>query len=246
MGTTPNTILKFDTIKKYITLVGGILEKVKIKYTDPDTLSDVLITPMVRYATTNKSLYRIERGRTPFKLETSNDTWKYPIIMFKLDGMSYDTQRFSVSNVKFMGDITTTAGLERMTKFFKNPIPFDYNFTIEMHSNVLSHTFDFIENFVVYFNPANTFTIEIITSTDGKVTMVHDAVCFINSFEIPQAPEELDNNTHEAISTVKINLVVKGLLIPPLTDVHVIKYIKQKFIIEDTDELVIEETHPTP
>jgi hypothetical protein len=163
MAREPVASIKLNTIRNYINLIGGFLNKVRIKDYNPRTNTYTDIVPLVRYATTNKVLYRVNASSSKFNLalETQNDIWKYPIILFKLNGMSYDVNRLSVSGLQITGDKYTNNALNSSTGLVKSLIPIDYNFSIEMHSNVYSHLLDFIENFVVYFNPANTYTVTL-------------------------------------------------------------------------------------
>lgn len=245
MGVIPTEAIKFDTIQKYITLIGGILEQVRIKTIHPINNTNIIIKPLVRYYNTHKALYRWFKTRQGLELETGNDIWKYPIILFKLNDMQYSTDRFKISPLTIEGrkEDPTTQQAENVVNYIKNLIPFDYNFQIEMHSNVYSHLLDFIENFVVYFNPANTFTTTLLETKDSNdetiLKLRTNSLIYINSFSLPQPPEEINEETNEPITSVVINLVVRGVLIPPIKDARLVKTLKTIFGIENDSGLIV-------
>jgi hypothetical protein len=63
---------------------------------------------------------------------------------------------------------------------------------------------------------------------------------------LSEPPHEIDENTHEAITSVTIDLVLKGILIPPISNAKIIKTMTTTFNLDqEFTNVETEDVNPT-
>jgi hypothetical protein len=235
MGTLPQSPIKYDTTKKYISFIGGYLNRIKIPHKRSDGSIEE-IKPLVRFMNTNKTLLRKQYERTVENrdIATYQDIWKFPYLTYKLSSLTYDEERQEISRYSMKGDIPDE--LNQADVQYLNPIkPYNFTFDITLYSNLYSHLLDFIENISYVFSPANVFDLSMFRSTTTDFKLIHRTVIYLNSLSIPDPIDVIDEKTNEAIQSVDVQFVVKGLIIPPITNAKVINLINSNILTVDND-----------
>lgn len=247
MGRLSTQAIKFDTIKTYIAFIKRLLTYVKILHpriqNGQKTFEE--IQPMVRFENSNKSMWRKLYEAYDRDIITNADIYKFPLVSFKLSNMSLDQKRFGVSPYKFEGEIRDQSQqLSNLAKYLKTPVPYNYTFSVTIWSNLYSHLLDYIENFVYHYTPANVFTLKILESNDKQFKLLHDTVLYINDFAVPEPSDTIDENTNQPIQSMNLNIVLKGIQIPAITEASVIKHIQSNYSLTNADLSELESSGP--
>jgi hypothetical protein len=206
----------FQTIRKYVTLVGTLFDDISIIRTDSNGDMTALIKVPITYAPKDKMLARIQQDPN---IDRPTATITLPVMSFEMTNVRYDGARKLHTVGKVAYGNTTPGSL----KYQYNPVP--YNFDFELHilvKNAEDGT-KIVEQILPYFTP--DFTVSVNLIPEMGITMEIPVV--MNG--ISQQDTYNGSFTERQSLTWTLGFTVKGYLYGPVKSSAIIKYANTVF-----------------
>lgn len=221
-----------NTIRNIIGVFGTVFNDIKITKLQSDTTTKTVKVPL-KYAPKQHYIAALMRK---MQSDSSLISTEFPSISYFLDSIEYDASRKTQSLNRFEKDNSPTV----KTSMY-NPVPYLFNFTLNIFGNSSNDVFQIVEQIAGYFTPNVTIKVLMLPAMDIE----EDVTISLNGIT-PGDNWEEQTDTNRLISW-QLGFQVKGHLYPPIRDVKIITnaIINIEDITVDPDGYLLEQVHET-
>jgi hypothetical protein len=207
----------FDTIRKYVILVGTLFNDIKIVKTDKTGKVTSLVAVPVTYGPKDKMLARITQDPT---LSRQTATFPLPMISFEMGQMKYDGTR----KLNTLGKSTVKNDANTF-KYQYNPVPYNIDFKAYVYAKNAEDGTKIIEQILPFFTPDWTTTVKLIP----EVEIIMDIPVILNSVNYEDKYDGEFKDRRSIIWT--LDLMLKGYIYGPVKKSGIIKFVDTTFYI---------------
>jgi hypothetical protein len=212
----------FSTIRKYVVLMGTLINDIRITRTDKDgKLIDLIKVPL-SYAPKEKMLTRIENDPNidrPFGI-------LLPRISFEMISMSYDGSR-KLPTINRISSKDTDAN---KLKYQYNPVPYNIQFRAYVYVKNAEDGTKIIEQILPFFTPEWTSTVKLIPEMD----VIMDIPIVLDSISIEDAYTP-DFAQRRALIW-NLDFTLKGYIYGPIKKSGIIKFANTTFYLPNVPD----------
>lgn len=212
----------FSLIRKYVILMGTLLNNIRITRTDKDgNVTDLMRVP-ITYAAKDKMLARVIQDPN---LDRPSAAPSLPLISFEMGKMTYDGTR----KLNTVGKATVKDNsLPAKFKYQYNPVPYNIGFKVYIYVKNAEDGTKIVEQILPYFTPDWTTTVNLIP--EMEVTM--DIPIILNNINYS---DTYDGEFQKRRMIIwELDFTLKGYLYGPVKSSAIIKFIKTNFYIPST------------
>lgn len=209
----------FGLIRKYVILMGTLLNNVKITRTDSTGAVTSLLKVPITYGPKDKMLARINQDPN---LDRPTATAPLPMISFEMGKMVYDgTRKLNTVGKTAVKDASNA----NKFKYHYNPVPYNIDFKVYVYAKNAEDGTKIIEQILPYFTPDWTTTVNLIPEVDVKV----DIPIILNNINYSDNYDGEFKDRRAIIWT--LDFVLKGFIYGPVKSSGIIKFINTNFYI---------------
>lgn len=209
----------FSLIRKYVILMGTLLNDIRITRTDKDGNVTSLLKVPITYAAKDKMLARVIQDPG---IDRPSATTPLPMISFEMGKMAYDGAR----KLNTIGKVSVKDP-DNVSKFKYqyNPVPYNIQFKAFIYAKNAEDGTKIIEQILPYFTPDWTTTVNLIPEVE--VTM--DIPIVLNNISYTDNYDGTYENRRAIIW--ELDFTLKGYIYGPVKTSGIIKFIKTNFYI---------------
>lgn len=209
----------FSLIRKYVILMGTLLNNIHITRTDANGNVTNLMRVPITYGPKDKMLARIKQDPG---LDKPSAAPNLPMISFEMGQMSYDKDRklTTIGKSTYRNDTDLSK-----FKYQYNPVPYNIEFKAYIYAKNAEDGTKIIEQILPYFTPDWTTTVNLIPEVDIKI----DIPIILNNIQYSDNYDEAYTERRAIIWT--LDFVLKGYIYGPVKTSGVIKFIKTNFYV---------------
>ena len=209
----------FSLIRKYVILLGTLLNNIRITRTDKDGNVTSLLKVPITYAAKDKMLARVIQDPS---IDRPTATTPLPMISFEMGKMAYDgSRKLNTIGKVSVKDATDTSKF----KYQYNPVPYNIQFKAFIYAKNAEDGTKIIEQILPYFTPDWTTTVNLIPEVE--VTM--DIPIVLNNISYTDNYDGAYENRRAIIW--ELDFTLKGYIYGPVKTSGIIKFIKTNFFI---------------
>jgi len=211
----------FSLIRKYVILMGTLLNNIRITRTDKNgNVIDLLKVP-ITYAPKDKMLARVLQDPA---LDRNSATLSLPMISFEMGEIKYDGTRklntIGKSTVK-----STVAGEQSKFKYQYNPVPYNITFKVFVYAKNVEDGTKIIEQILPYFTPDWTTTCNLIP----EMEIAMDIPIILTNIDYS---DKYDGQYKDRRMIIwSLDFLLKGYFYGPVKKSAIIKFININFFI---------------
>ena len=212
------TTFYHGTTKKLIVAFGSVFNNIHVqrKESDGTLLKDIRVP--LAYESRKKYLARL--------IQDSVKNRQVPRMGFIMTGMEADYSRSvnQMNEYKF-----TQVGNTSKVTIMYTPIPYNYNFTLDVYVDYMDDGLQIVEQILPYFQPDFNIVIEEIPALDLKrdIPIELTGLTMLDEFEGEFSEQRIVNWTLE--------FIVKGWLYPPTREQDIVKEVDVKYSTPTSD-----------
>jgi T4-like virus Myoviridae tail sheath stabiliser len=212
----------FSLIRKYVILVGTLVNDIVIIKTDKSGNQTGIIKVPVTYAPKDKMLARVLQD-PDISRQTATPT--LPLISFEMGQIRYDGTRKlnTVGKISIKKDSNTF-------KYQYNPVPYNFEFKVYIYVKNTEDGTKIIEQILPYFTPDWTTTVKLIP----EVEEIKDIPVILNDVKYEDTYDKDFKERRAIIWT--LDLTLKGYLYGPVKSSGIIKFVKTNFYIPNVPD----------
>jgi hypothetical protein len=215
----------FGLIRKYVILMGTLLNQIRITRTDKTGNVISLLKVPITYGPKDKMLARIKQDPG---IDRPTAMLPLPMISFEMGKMSYDGTR-KLNTIGKMS-VKDNSNISKF-KYQYNPVPYNIDFKIYIYAKNAEDGTKIVEQILPYFTPDWTTTVKLIP--EMEITM--DIPIILTN--ITQTDNYDGDFTKRRAIIWQLDFVLKGYLYGPVKNSGIIKFIKTNFYIPTTDNI---------
>jgi len=211
----------FSLIRKYVILMGTLLNNIRITRTDANGNTIDLLKVPITYAPKDKMLARIMQDPA---LDRPTATATLPMISFEMGEIKYDGSRklntIGKSTVK-----STGADQKSIFKYQYNPVPYNISFKAYIYAKNVEDGTKIIEQILPYFTPDWTTTCSLIP--EMEISMDIPIVLTNINYD-----DKYDGQFKDRRTIIwSLDFLLKGYFYGPVKKSAIIKFINLNFYI---------------
>lgn len=209
----------FSLIRKYVILMGTLLNNIRITRTDSSGNVTALLKVPITYSAKDKMLARVLQDPA---LDKTNAVPALPMISFEMGKMSYDGTR----KLNTIGKIAVKdADNASKFKYQYNPVPYNIDFKVFVYAKNAEDGTKIIEQILPYFTPDWTTTVNLIP----EVNVTMDIPIILNNIGYS---DKYDGAYAERRAIIwELDFTLKGYIYGPIKSSGIIKFIRTQFYI---------------
>lgn len=209
----------FGLLRKYVILMGTLLNNISITRTDKDGNVTSLLRIPITYAPKDKMLARVIQDPG---LDKETAVGPLPIISFEMGDLKYDGQRkLNTINKVSVKDATDAD----VFKYQYGPVPYNIEFKVYIYVKNAEDGTKIVEQILPYFTPDWTTTVQLIP----EVNETRDIPIILTNIN---QTDNYDGDYKERRAIIwQLDFLVKGYLYGPVKKSGVIKFINNNFYI---------------
>jgi hypothetical protein len=210
------TTFYHGTTRKLIVAFAAVFNNIHVQRKDGANVTDIKVP--IAYESQKKYLARL--------IKDTKKNRQVPRMGFIMNGMELDVNR----SMNQMNELTFNHTSDDMKKFkMFSPIPYNFNFTLDIYVDYMDDGLQIIEQIVPYFQPDFNVVIEEIPELEIQrdVPIVLGGVTMTDEFEGEFGEHRIVNWT--------LDFVMKGWVYPPVTDGKIIKKITANYKLPGVD-----------
>lgn len=213
----------FGLIRKYVILMGTLLNQIRITKTDSSGTVTSLVRVPITYAPKDKMLARIIQDPA---LDKSSAVAPLPMISFEMGKMTYDgTRKLNTIGKVSVRDATNADKF----KYQYNPVPYNIDFKVYVYAKNAEDGTKIIEQILPYFTPDWTTTCNLIP----EVNVTMDIPIILNNITYSDTYDGAYSERRAIIW--ELDFVLKGYLYGPIKSSGIIKFVRTQFYIPSTN-----------
>lgn len=211
----------FDTIRKYVILVGTLFNDIRITKTDKTGKEISLVRVPITYGPKDKMLARVFQDPN---IDRQTATMPLPMISFEIGKMEYDGSRklHTTGRIAVKSDVT---GEKSKFKYQYNPVPYNINFKVFVYAKNVEDGTKIIEQILPFFTPDWTTRVKLIP----EMEIIMDIPVILNNIDYSDNYAGDLKDRRQIIWT--LDLTVKGYLYGPVKKTSIIKFVNVDFFI---------------
>ena len=204
------------TTRKLIVAFASVFNNIHVQRKDGANITDIKVP--IAYESQKKYLARL--------IKDTKKNRQVPRMGFIMNGMDIDLTRAGNQMNVYTYDHGTDTN--KAAKHF-SPIPYNFNFTLDIYVDYMDDGLQIIEQIVPYFQPDFNVVIEEVPvlNIERDVSISLESVTMTDEFEGDFGEHRIVNWTLE--------FVMKGHMYPPITDGEVIKEISMNYKFADAE-----------
>ena len=216
----------FGLIRKYVILMGTLVNNIKITRTDKEGNITELLKVPVTYAPKDKMLARVIQDPS---IDRQTAVAPLPLISFEMGKMSYDGSRKLPTINKSASKDSSDAN---KIKYQYNPVPYNIDFKVYVYVKNAEDGSKIIEQILPYFTPDWTTTISLIPELGINM----DIPILLTSI---QHTDTYDGQFKERRAIIwTIDFTLKGYIYGPVKKNGLIKFAKSNFYIPSSENAI--------
>jgi len=209
----------FGLIRKYVILMGTLLNNIRITRTDKEGNVINLMKVPITYGPKDKMLARIMQDPA---IDRENAVTALPIISFEIGKMRYDGDR----KLPTINKVSVSRKDDKNKfKYQYAPVPYNLDFKVFIYAKNVEDGTKIIEQVLPYFTPDWTTTCKLIPEVD----IVMDIPVILNNIEYSDNYAG-DFKDRRAIIW-ELDFIMKGYFYGPVKTGGIIKFITTNFYI---------------
>ena len=209
----------FSLIRKYVILMGTLLNDIRITRTDSAGNVTSLLKVPITYAAKDKMLARVIQDPA---IDRPSATTPLPMISFEMGKMDYDGTR----KLNTIGKVSVKdADNPSVFKYQYNPVPYNIQFKVFVYAKNAEDGTKIIEQILPYFTPDWTTTVNLIP----EVNVTMDIPIVLNNISYSDNYDGAYENRRAIIW--ELDFTLKGYIYGPVKKSGIIKFIKTNFYI---------------
>jgi hypothetical protein len=216
----------FGLIRKYVILMGTLLNQIHITRTDKAGNVVSLMKIPITYGPKDKMLARIKQDPG---IDRPTAVLPLPMISFEMGKMSYDGTR-KLNTIGKMS-VKDNSNISKF-KYQYNPVPYNIEFKVFVYAKNAEDGTKIIEQILPYFTPDWTTTVKLIPEMEVTI----DVPIILNN--ISQADNYDGEFVNRRAIIWQLDFLLKGYLYGPIKNSGIIKFVKTNFYIPTTDNIV--------
>ena len=214
----------FDTIRKYVILVGTLFNDIKVVKTDKSNNEVSLVRVPITYGPKDKMLARVFQDPN---IDRPTATFPLPMISFEMGKIKYDGAR----KLHTTGKITVQSNTSpTVYKYQYNPVPYNIEFKVHVYAKNVEDGTKIIEQILPYFTPDWTTRIKLIP----EMNVIMDIPVVLENIDYSDNYEGDLKDRRQIIWT--LDLVVKGYFYGPIKKSGIIKFVNVDFFIPEVPD----------
>lgn len=211
----------FSLIRKYVILMGTLLNNIRITRTDKNGNTINLLKVPITYAPKDKMLARVMQDPA---LDRNTATLPLPMISFEMGEIKYDGTRklntIGKSTVK-----STVTGEQSKFKYQYNPVPYNISFKVYIYAKNVEDGTKIIEQILPYFTPDWTTTCNLIP----EMEIMMDIPIILTNIDYS---DKYDGQYKDRRMIIwSLDFLLKGYFYGPVKKSAIIKFINVNFYI---------------
>ena len=218
------TTFYHGTTKKLIIAFGSVFNNIHVQRKESDgTLIKDIQVPLA-YESRKKYLARL--------IQDSKKNRQVPRMGFIMTGMVADYSR----SPNQMNEYKFTSSVAGKSTILYTPIPYNYNFTLDVYVDYMDDGLQIIEQILPYFQPDFNIVIEEIPALELKrdIPIELTGLTLTDEFE--------GDFSEQRIVNWNLDFEVKGWLYPPIRDQEIVETVDVTYtlpdIVDENDELI--------
>ena len=216
----------FSLIRKYVILMGTLVNNIRITRTDKSGNVTALIKVPVTYAPKDKMLARVLQDPA---IDRPTATIPLPLISFEMGQMRYDGSRKLPTINKV--SVKSSTDLNKI-KYQYNPVPYNIEFKMYVYAKNAEDGTKIIEQILPFFTPDWTTTVNLIPETE--ITM--DIPIVLNNINYNDNYDE--GFTKRRAIVWSLDFICKGYLYGPVKSAGIIKFINNNYYLPNSNNIV--------
>ncbi len=213
----------FGLIRKYVILMGTLLNTVRITRTNSSGEIVSLLRVPITYAPKDKMLARVVQDPG---LDAQSAVAPLPMISFEMGKMTYDGSRKLNTINKVSVKHATDAD---KFKYQYNPVPYNIEFKVYIYAKNAEDGTKIVEQILPYFTPDWTTTVNLIP----EVGITMDIPIVLNNIGYSDNYDGQYQNRRAIIW--QLDFVLKGYIYGPVKSSGIIKFAKGNFYLPTTN-----------
>lgn len=207
----------FDTIRKYIILVGTLFNDIKIVRTDKDGNVVALIKVPITYSPKDKMLARV-MGDPGIDKETAI---VLPVIAFEMGQMKYDGSR----KLNTLNRVSVKDTDKNKFAYQYGPVPYNIDFKVCIYVKNPEDGTKIIEQILPFFTPDWTTTVKLIPEVDET----RDIPVILDNIK---CEDKYDGDFKDRRALIwELDLTLKGYIYGPVKKGGIIKFVNTRFYL---------------
>lgn len=213
----------FSLTRKYVILMGTLLNNIRITRTDTSGNTTALLKIPITYGPKDKMLARIMQDPG---LDKPTAVAALPMISFEMGQMRYDGTRklntIGKSTVRYTDDINKF-------KYQYNPVPYNIDFKVYIYAKNTEDGTKILEQILPYFTPDWTTTCNLIPEVE--ITM--DIPVILSDIK---CEDKYDGEYTQRRTIIwELDFLLKGYFYGPVKKSGIIKFINTNFYVPSTN-----------
>ena len=213
----------FSLIRKYVILMGTLVNNIRITRTDSSGNITALIKVPVTYGPKDKMLSRTIQDPN---IDRQTATLPLPMISFEMGQMRYDGTRKlnTINRVSVKNDANSF-------NYQYNPVPYNIEFKMYVYAKNAEDGTKIIEQILPYFTPDWTTTVKLIPEVE--ITM--DIPIILNNISYS---DNYDGDFKDRRAIVwTLDFLLKGYIYGPVKTGGIIKFVENNFYIPNPNDV---------
>lgn len=213
----------FGLIRKYVILMGTLLNHIRITRTNKDGDVTSLLRIPITYGPKDKMLARITQDPG---LDVQTAVAPLPMISFEMGKLVYDgTRKLNTVGKVSVRDATDVDKF----KYQYNPVPYNIEFKVFVYAKNAEDGTKIIEQILPYFTPDWTTTCNLIP----EVNVIMDIPIVLNNISYSDNYDGAYKDRRAIIW--QLDFILKGYLYGPVKTSGIIKFVNANFYIPSTN-----------
>lgn len=164
---------------------------------------------------------------------TDGESWNvdkaFPIIGISLENVEYNSER----QVNRNSMVVYETGSMNVKKFF-NPVPYDFQFTVQIAAYYTIDILQIIEQVLPYFTPENYIEVQLpeLSIKNDSSTITEPLMMKVVYNDATKDEQTEIDETLDRVIIWTLNFTVQGYLLKPVTNESVIKQISINYFID--------------
>jgi hypothetical protein len=212
----------FGLIRKYVILMGSLLNNIRITRTDKDGNVTSLLKVPITYGPKDKMLARIMQDP---KLDRDEATSTLPMLSFEMGQIAYDGDRklntIGKSSVRDQTD-------KNKFRYQYNPVPYNVGFKVYVYAKNVEDGTKIMEQILPFFTPDWNTTVNLIPEMEINM----DIPIVLNS--INYTDNYAGDYKDRRMIVWELDFTLKGYFYGPVKTGGIIKFITTNFFIPQT------------
>ncbi len=215
----------FGLTRKYVILMGTLLNNIRITRTDKQGNLVSLLKVPITYGPKDKMLARVLQDPN---LDKQTAVGPLPMISFEMGKIQYDGSRklntIGKSSVKYNDDISKL-------RYQYNPVPYNIQFKAYVYVKNVEDGTKIVEQILPYFTPDWTTTCNLIPEMELKM----DIPIILNNIDYSDKYDGAYPDRRMIIW--ELDFICKGYFYGPVKNSGIIKFINLDFYIPKTADI---------